>query len=141
MNHALNCLSCLFVSEDSQIVEWALNENLFAHLCKLFERKHDNNLIHLALFCLSNVTASKLAAHSRRFLDNEILVEHVLIQIRNPKFVVSVEATWVLTNAIGQVEIEDLKNAVRVYKTELVHLPCHWLERQGARGDESRLIF
>ena len=52
---AVECLGSFFVSEESLIVDNAINLGFFTHVVNIFKMSKDPQFLRAVLFCLSNI--------------------------------------------------------------------------------------
>ena len=92
-------MSSFFVSEDNNVVVWAIQEGLFPNILEILNTAIGSDKVK-ALYTLSNITGGKNQDQIRDLLEESLLIDRVLELMNHNDIAIMGEATWVITNAI-----------------------------------------
>ena len=137
---ALEYLSCIFVSNNPQLVSWSIEQGIYTSIKEILESHQKVDLIHACLFCLSNIAAGS-KEQVKRLIEEEIIINLVMQHANSPKLIVAGESMWVLCNIVSSAKPEDRLNFLRIYSSDLVHVLIHWIEHNASRAGEARLTL
>ena len=122
---AVKCLSAIFMSEDTAIVDKAIMEDILPRLLSALKNNQSKQAVRNILWCLSNLIGGS-SSHVAAFMAHEELVAEVFQCAKAETVVVCGEAMWTICNAIRGSE-SSLRLFFEEHQDELIFALCEGL--------------